>query len=427
MSSAVVFYTGVVPMNFDEQLFSVENGGVTSPEAFLAAGVSAGLKKSQNPDFALLYSQRACNFAGTFTSNLFPAAPVRLCRKRIQEQEYVRAVAVNSGIANACTGVRGDEDAQQMAQIVASGLKIAAGEVLVSSTGRIGVFLPMEKIQKGVELASAALSCDGGADAARAIMTTDTRKKEGAYSFVASNGQKITLGGMTKGAGMIAPHMLIAKPHATMLCYLTTDAKISNQDLAYFLENAVGQSFNCISVDNDMSTNDTCLLLANGASGVEITPGSPDGVLFMAALNRLTADLAKSMVADGEGASKLVTVEIKGAASKADAIRCAKAIADSMLCKTAWFGGDPNWGRILAAAGYSGATFQPENVMLDYDDMPVVRHGMDAGTSEEDLCKVIRKPAFTVHLNLGAGTAEHMVWTCDISYEYVKINADYHT
>ena len=212
-----------------------------------------------------------------------------------------------------------------------------------------------------------------------------------------------------------------------MLCYLTTDAAVSRDDLTVFLGRAVEQSFNRISVDNDMSTNDTCLLLANGASGVKIEAGTREGELFASALNRLTQALAQAMVMDGEGATKFVTVLVNGAASREDAEKCAKAIADSMLCKTAWFGKDPNWGRVLAAAGYSGAFFRPENVSLDYDEMPVCRHGMDAGTPESELCKVMARDKFTVKLDLGEGIHSATRWTSDISHEYVTINADYHT
>ena len=415
-------------MKSNDQLVSVvEGGGVTTPAAFLAAGVSSGLKKSGKPDLALLYSEKDCRFAGTFTSNLFPAAPVRLCRDRAVRQETVRAVVINSGIANACTGKRGYEDAQKTAEIAGKMLNIPPETVLVSSTGRIGPFLPMDKIEKGIRLASEALSRSGGTLAAQAIMTTDTRKKETACSFAASNGKTVTIGGMTKGAGMIAPRMCIAKPHATMLCYLTTDAEIDWNDLGDFLEQAVEQSFNRISVDNDMSTNDTCILMANGASGTRIKPGTPDAALFLEALKQVATSLAKNMVRDGEGSTKFVEVEVRGAASREDAVRCAKAIADSMLCKTAWFGADPNWGRVLAAAGYSGAGFNPDKVNLFYNQVPVVRGGMDAGTPEEDLCRILQGREFSIQLDLGAGSFEHTVWTSDISYEYVKINADYHT
>jgi len=405
----------------------IENGGVASALGFQAAGVVCGLKKSGKPDFAMLFSERPCHCAGTFTSNLFPAAPVQLCRERLTAGKNIRAVAVNSGIANACTGAAGFQQARETAEYAAKRLGISADEVLVSSTGRIGVLLPMDKIRKGIDMAAEKLSRDGGSEAVQAIMTTDTRPKQAAVSFTV-NGKTVTVGGMTKGAGMIAPHMLLAKPHATMLCYITTDAEIATSDLAGWLEEAVGRSFNRISVDNDMSTNDTCVLLANGASGVAITPDSEAAGKFRAALLQVTEYLAANMVMDGEGTTKIVAIEVTGAKTEADARICAKAIADSMLCKTAWFGCDPNWGRVLAAAGYSGAQFEPDNVSLDYDEMPVVRGGMDAGTPESELVTVLkRKPGFTVKIGLGAGSASWYVWTSDISYEYVKINADYHT
>ena len=403
----------------------VENGSVTSPAGFRASGVSCGLKKSGKPDFAMLFSEQPCNFAGTFTSNLFPAAPVQLCRERCASRETVRAVVVNSGVANACTGLTGYQSAVQTAEKTAARLGIEPEDVLVSSTGRIGVQLPMEKIAAGINMAADQLSADGGHAASEAIITTDTRPKTTAVSFE-YEGKTVTVGGMTKGAGMIAPRMLLAKPHATMLCYITTDAAIDNATLGNWLEDAVDKSFNRITVDNDMSTNDTCLIFANGASGVKISAGNGEE-LFRKALVMVVQYLAKNMVMDGEGTTKMVSVEVTGAASEADARRCAKAIADSMLCKTAWFGCDPNWGRVLAAAGYSGATFQPENVSLDYDEMPVVRGGMDAGTPEAELVEVLRRNSFMLKLDLGAGNASHNIWTSDISYEYVKINADYHT
>ena len=409
------------------ELDFVENGGVTSPEGFVAAGVCAGLKKSGKPDMALLFSETDCAFAGTFTSNLFPAAPVQLCRERVANEKTVRGVVVNSGVANACTGLEGYRNALETAGYAAEKLGVEAGKILVSSTGRIGTFLPMDVIRHGIDLAVKSLSHEGGAAAANAIITTDTRPKEVAVSF-AVDGKSVTIGGMTKGAGMIAPHMIPAIPHATMLCYITTDAEIDNATLREFLTDAVETSFNRITVDNDMSTNDTCVIMANGASQVKID--STSGALadtFREALSLVTKHLARNMVMDGEGSTKCVTVEVRGAASESDAVKCCRAICDSMLCKTAWFGCDPNWGRVLAAAGYSGAVFSPENVNLEYDEMPVVRNGMDAGTPEDELANIMRRSEFTIYLDLGEGQESYQMWTSDISYDYVKINADYHT
>lgn len=414
-------------MNFTQLLKTIENGGVTSPAGFEAAGVVCGLKKSGNKDLALVFSQAPCNAAGTFTSNLFPAAPVVLCKERIQAKNTIRAVVVNSGVANACTGEPGMANARLTCEETAKCLGIAPGQVLPCSTGRIGVQLPMDKIFNGIHEAVAKKNSAGGHDAALAIMTTDTRCKETAVQ-VEIDGKVVTVGGMTKGAGMIAPHMFPAVPHATMLCTVTTDAAVSPEDLTKFLTDAVAVSFNRITVDNDMSTNDTCFLLANGLSCAEIVyDGSDTASKFAAAVTHVVQVLARGMVMDGEGSSKFVEVRVTGARDAHDAHLCAKAIADSMLCKTAWFGGDPNWGRVLAAAGYSGAHFSPENVSLDYDEMPVVRRGMDAGTPEESLCIVMKRREFTVKLDLGEGTAADIMWTSDITYDYVKINADYHT
>lgn len=402
----------------------VENGGVASPAGFRAAGIVCGLKRNQAADLAMLASDFPCSFAGTFTSNLFPAAPVQLCKERVLKQDKVRAVVVNSGVANACVGLGGYDDAVKMAEITARELKIKPEEVLVSSTGRIGVRLPMDIIEKGIGIAAKELSYEGGAAAARAIMTTDTRPKELAISFLV-DGKRVTIGGMCKGAGMIAPLMTV--PHATMLCYITTDADVSKELLSSMLGAAVSESFNRVTVDGDMSTNDTVIIMANGASGVRIEPGTKAAESFRTALNMVTVNLARSIAMDGEGATKFVSVEVTGAANDTEAENCARTIANSMLCKTAWFGCDPNWGRVLAAAGRSGAVFSPENVSLDYEDMPVVRNGVDAGTPEKELCEVMARNEFTIHLNLGEGNGEFTVWTCDISHEYVTINADYHT
>ena len=412
--------------NGTTQIELIENGSVTSPAGFLAAGVVAGFKKSKKSDFAMLFSQYDCNAAGTFTSNLFPAAPVQLCRKRIEDRTPIRAVIVNSGVANACTGKEGYDNSCKSARMTADILNLKEENILTASTGRIGVQLPMDILAKGIKMASEALSVNGGFDAAQAIMTTDTKPKSVAVKFQI-NGKTVTVGGMTKGAGMIAPGMIVCRPHATMLCFITTDAAVSADDLTEFLNASVDQSFNRITVDNDMSTNDTCVVLANGASGVEIKAGTPEADLFCDALNTVTAVLARAMVMDGEGVTKFVAVEVKGAANDHDARICARAIANSMLCKTAWFGCDPNWGRVLAAAGYSGAKFNPDLVNMDYDEMAVIRGGMDAGTPESTLCEVMKRREFTIHLNLGAGDAEHTIWTSDISHDYVTINADYHT
>ncbi len=402
----------------------IENGGITSPKGFQAAGVCAGLKRNGALDMAMIYSEKPCSFSGTFTTNLFPAAPVQLCKERVLKEDKIQAVIVNSGVANACTGLEGYRNAEAMARLTAAELNLAPGMVMVSSTGRIGNQLPMDKIEAGIKAAAKALRPDGGAEAAKAIMTTDTKPKEIALTF--SVGDKVvTVGGICKGAGMIAPKMAV--PHATMLCYITTDCMISNKQLSSMLGEVVDDSFNKVTVDGDMSTNDTVIVMANGASGAEIREGSLDEQHFKTALTMVAQHLARSIAMDGEGSTKFVSVEVSGAANDSEAELCARTVANSLLCKTAWFGCDPNWGRVLAAAGRSGANFSAENVSLDYDEMPVVRNGMDAGVPESELARVLKRGEFTIKLNLGEGHGTFTVWTSDVSYDYVKINADYHT
>lgn len=412
-------------MGTNTQFDFVENGSVTSPLGFLACGVVAGLKRNKNADLAMIFSEKDCSFAATFTSNLFPAAPVQYDREVCAASKTIRAVVANSGVANACTGLEGYQNVRKMAEITASALSIPVEQVMIGSTGRIGVQLPMDVIENGIRMGAKALSAAGGSNAAKAIMTTDTRPKEIAISFLA-DGRRVTLGGMCKGAGMISPKMVIA-PHATMLCFLTTDAEIDNALLSRLLAKSVEGSFNHITVDNDMSTNDTVVLMANGVSGVKIEEGSAAAEQFAEALAMVTEHLARSIVFDGEGVTKFVTVEVTGAADEKDAELAARAIANSPLCKTAWFGCDPNWGRILAAAGYSGAVFSQENVSLDFDETPVVRDGLDAGTPEAELAELMKHREFAVRIHLGEGNASATVWTGDFTYDYVKINADYHT
>lgn len=402
----------------------IDGGSVTSVPGFRAAGVTAGFKRSGAPDFAMIASDVPANFAGAFTSCTFAAAPVQVCRKRVLESEYLRAAAINSGNANACTGATGIANAERTCELVAVRLGIKPEEVAVSSTGRIGVQMPMATIERGIDLAAAALSDKGGPTAAEAIMTTDTVPKSVALQLEIG-GKTVTIGAMTKGAGMIDPAMTV--PHATMLCYITTDVKADNALLRDMIGANVADSFNRITVDGDMSTNDTTIVMANGLSGVELKAGTPEAALFQEALLTVMQDLARRMVMDGEGATKFVTVKVVHSRSKENAKLCAEAVANSLLCKTAWFGGDPNWGRVVAALGYSGATFDPDKTDIYYDGMPVVRQGGDAGTPESALCGIVKQREFTVLVDQNEGDAEYWVWTSDISYEYVKINADYHT
>lgn len=405
----------------------IENGSVSSPAGFQASGIVCGLKRSGAPDMAMIFSPRPCTAEAAFTSNLFAAAPVEYDRDLIARQMPIHAVVVNSGNANACTGAQGLDDARKTAEHAANLLKVMPEQVMVSSTGRIGVPMPMDIILSGVDKAVAELSPDGGVNAAKAIMTTDTVEKHVAVGLKVGD-SFICIGGMTKGAGMIAPKLRMQPPQATMLCYITTDACIEREALHQCLANALGKSFNRITIDGDTSTNDTVLALANGAAGNDmIKQGTPEYEAFCEAFEYIVANLAKRMVLDGEGVSKFVEINVKGAKSDMDAKICAEAIANSALCKTAWFGCDPNWGRILCAAGYCGIDFDPSKTSLKYDGIDVVKGGMDAGASEESLVEVLKRREWRLDLDLASGNGAYTVWSCDLTYDYVKINADYHT
>ena len=402
----------------------LENGSPTSVPGFRAAGVTAGFKRSGAPDFALLASDVPAESAGVFTSCRFAAAPVLYCKELLKKQNRIQAVAINSGIANACTGAQGLESSRKTAGIVAAALGIEPDAVAVASTGRIGVQMDLDLIEKAVGLAVPALSADGGCSAAQAIMTTDTVPKAAAVQLEIA-GKTVTIGAMTKGAGMINP--CLQGLHATMLCFITTDAKVGREQLQCILEKTAADSFNRITVDGDMSTNDTVLLFANGKSGAEIAPGSAEEEQFVQALLALMQRLARMMVKDGEGATKVVTIEVVNAASKEDARLAAESVANSLLCKTAWFGNDPNWGRIAAALGYSGAVFDPEKCDICIDGIAVMKQGCDSGVPEAEMAEHVKKAEFTILCDLNCGNGNYWVWSSDISYEYVKINADYHT
>ena len=402
----------------------LDNGSVSSPAGFKAAGVTAGFKKSGAADCAMIYSELPCNAAGAFTSCVFAAAPVRVCQEKLAGHTPIHACFINSGNANACTGENGMENARKTCRMVAEALNINEDSVLVSSTGRIGVQMPMDVVQKGVTLSAASLSADGGVAASKAIMTTDTVNKSVALELTLPEG-KIRIGAMTKGAGMIDPSMRVL--HATMLCYITTDAEVSSADLQKVLDRDIESSFNRITIDGDMSTNDTTILMANGASGIKITADSPAFDIFANAVLEVMQSLARQMVMDGEGATKFIEVKVVNAKNYDDAKKLAEAVANSLLCKTAWFGCDPNWGRVVAALGYAKVDFNPDLVNIYYDGIPVVRDGGDAGTPEEDLADVMKKREFTVLCDMNCGDVDYWVWTSDVTYEYVKINADYHT
>jgi glutamate N-acetyltransferase/amino-acid N-acetyltransferase len=387
----------------------ITEGGVLAPAGFLGGAVAAGIKnpKAERLDLALIVSDSVCSAAGTFTTNKVKAAPVLISMEHIKGGK-ARAVVLNSGNANACTGAGGLKAASQMAAATAKKIRAKSNEVLVCSTGRIGVAMPVPRIKSG--LTALQLSRGDHLSIARAIMTSDTFPKHIALTVKTAAGV-FHVGGIAKGAGMIDPTM------ATMLCVITTDAAVPAPMLRRVLRQVVENSFNRITVDGDMSTNDTVLVLANGASGVK-----PDEDEFIAALQQVAEVLARSIVLDGEGVSKFVEVEVLGAASKKDAKAAAEAVANSTLVKCAWAGNDPNWGRIMDALGYCGAKLAESKISIAYDGLPIVQGGLLAATSWKKLQAIAAQPQFRITINLGLGNATHEVWTTDLTEEYVRLN-----
>lgn len=403
-------------------MFSEKNAaaGVTFPKGFKAAGVKAGIKKSGNLDLALIYTEKEAAVAGVFTKNAVAAAPVIVSREVVKGGK-AHAIVANAGCANACTGETGLANARKMAALAAAEVGCVPDEVLVGSTGIIGVNLPMDKLEAGIKAAAAELSEDGSKNAGNAIITTDTYSKACSCE-VEIGGQAVRFGAIAKGSGMIQPNM------ATMLCYITTDANISSQLMQKALSEIVEVSFNMISVDGDMSTNDTVLLLANGASGAaEITDGSPEYDKFYATLKEICQELSKRIAADGEGATKFLTINVSGTKTFEDAKTVAMSIAKSPLVKTAFFGEDPNWGRVICAVGYAGIPMVPEKTVIKFGGVPVYANGLGAEFNEDDIHKVMAEHDIVIDVEMGMGDAKATVWSCDFSYEYVKINGEYHT
>ncbi|WP_428845472.1 bifunctional glutamate N-acetyltransferase/amino-acid acetyltransferase ArgJ [Azotosporobacter soli] len=391
------------------------------PQGFYGGGVKAGIKKSGKEDVAVLYSKVPANGAAVFTTNTMAAAPVVVSRRVVQNGK-VQAIVVNSGCANACTGVQGQVDAQAMAHQTAGLLNVAQDEVIVASTGVIGVPLPMGKISAGIKSAVEKSSADGFEDVKLAMMTTDTFPKTCSVDFTLG-GKPVRIAGLAKGSGMIHPNM------ATMLCFIMTDADIEADVLQTALKHAVDQSFHRITVDGDSSTNDMVAVLANALAGnAAITKAAgEDYGAFLKALTAVCIHLAKLVARDGEGATKFLEITVQGATSEADAHKAAMAIAKSPLVKTAFFGQDPNWGRILCAVGYSEAAADPEKVSLTIGGLPVVKEGQGVADQTGALKDVMAEHDINVVVDLGVGSEAATVWTCDFSYEYVKINGEYHT
>lgn len=396
-------------------------GSVTAPKGFLAQGVEAEIKYKNKKDVAVIYSEEPCAAAGVFTTNIVHAACIDWNRTALEENE-AQAIVVNSGNANACTGQQGELDTAQMAFLVAKALGLEATDVLVASTGVIGMAMPMENIHRGIAAAVASLSPFGAENAAQAIMTTDLVSKEAAVELELK-GRKVTIGAIAKGSGMIHPNM------ATMLAFVTTDAAISGACLKQALKTAAERTFNMISVDGDTSTNDMALVLANGRAGNEKIndSASADYQAFSAALEFVCADLARKIARDGEGATCLMEVQVKRAISAAQARTIARSITTSSLVKTAVFGEDPNWGRILAAAGYSGADLNPSTVDIYLGRVQVAANGMGLAFDNEAAKAELQGEHVIITVDLKAGQEEATAWGCDLGYDYIRINADYRT
>ena len=405
---------------------NIIDGGVTSPKGFKAAGTRAGIKAGKtNKDMAMIYSEVPAATAGTFTRNVVKAAPVLWDNKVVEEEKIAQAVIVNSGVANACTGDEGYQDAKKMAELTAQALNVNENQVLVASTGVIGFTLPMDVIATGIDKLKDMISesRESAADAATAIMTTDTHKKEIAVEFEIA-GTKVTMGAMCKGSGMIHPNM------GTMLGFITTDADIDQALLSKALKETIEDTFNMVSVDGDTSTNDTVVILANGMAGnAKITSEDADYETFKQVLKEVNTYLAKQIAADGEGATRLFQVDVVGAPDKETAKVLAKSIVTSNLTKCAVYGQDANWGRILCAMGYSGAQFDPYKVDIvissEKGDIKLVENGKATAFDEELATEILSPSVVIATADIKSGDEKATAWGCDLTYDYVKINADY--
>ena len=408
----------------NEKIKMIE-GGVTAAKGFMAASTAAGIKYKNRQDMAMIYSKEPCKSAGTFTTNLVKAAPVKWDKNQVTSGADAQAVIINAGIANACTGEEGMGYCAQTAKAAAETLGVAEDGVLVASTGVIGMQLPIDKIAAGVKAMVPLLgdSLEKGTEASKAIMTTDTKNKQVAVQ-IDMNGTTVTIGGMCKGSGMIHPNM------CTMLGFVTTDAAISKEMLQKALSANIKDTFNMVSVDGDTSTNDTVLLLANGMAGnPEITEEGADFDKFMEALNYINTCLSKKIAGDGEGATALFEVKIVGAKTKEDAVTLSKSVVTSSLTKAAIYGHDANWGRILCAMGYSGAQFDPEKVDLFFESkagkIQIIENGTAVDYSEAEATKILSEPEVTAIADVKMGDKTATAWGCDLTHGYIEINADY--
>ena len=397
---------------------NLEGGGVASPHGYLAAGISTGVKESGAKDLALVYSTRPANAAAVYTTNKVQGAPIAVDREHLADGR-ARAVILNSGNANVCNGDAGLDHARRMCSLAASELGLGTEEVLVCSTGVIGVPLPIGKIEAGIPRIVAALSDEGGAEAAEAIMTTDTVPKSCAVEVELASGTAV-VGAMAKGAAMIAPNM------ATMLSVVTTDVAVHGGKLQELLSQAIRRTFNCITVDGDMSTSDTVILMANGGASPEEL-GERDGERLYEGIEHVCRQMAQEIARDAEGSSKLIAISVRGAATEAEARKVGLAVANSCLVKTAAFGNDPNWGRILCAMGYAGVDFDPGRARVSLCGTGIYGDGAGLAYDEAELSAAMQADEIAIDIDLAMGGAATQIFTCDLTYEYVRLNAEYTT
>ncbi len=400
------------------EMKKLSSKNIVSPKGFTAAGVHCGIKHKKK-DLAILISDVPASVAGVFTTNAVQAAPIKVTKEVVYHTRKMQAVIVNSGNANACTGKQGLADAYEMQQLAAQKLGIDAGLIGVASTGVIGEIMKMEPVKKGVTLLKPDSKLENGIDFAQAIMTTDTVMKNTTYATII-DGKEVLVAGAAKGSGMIEPNM------ATMLGFITTDANIDSEELQKALSSVTDCTFNSITVDGDTSTNDTVIVMANGLAGNEpLSPAHPEWENFYTALRLVAEDLAKSIARDGEGATKLIEVEVAGAVSDEEARKIAKSVVGSPLVKTAVFGCDANWGRIIAAVGYSGATVDPDKITIKIGGTTMVENGEPIKFSEEELIEILKQPEVKIYVSLEVGEGQGFAWGCDLTYDYVQINASY--
>ena len=400
------------------EMKKLSSNNIVSPKGFTAAGVHCGIKKEKK-DLAILVSEVPASVAGVFTTNAVQAAPLKVTKEVVYNSQKMQAIIVNSGNANACTGKQGVADAYEMQALAATKLGIEPYLVGVASTGVIGEIMNMEPVVKGVEMLNPNNDLESGMNFAQAILTTDTVMKNTTYATVI-DGKEVLVSGTAKGSGMIEPNM------ATMLGFITTDANIESDELQKALSEITNLTFNAITVDGDTSTNDTVVVLANGLAGNQpLTPAHPEWNNFYTALRLVAEDLAKAIARDGEGATKLIEVEVDGAISDEEARKIAKTVVGSPLVKTAVFGCDANWGRIIAAVGYSGATVDPEKITIKIGGATMVEKGEPIKFSEEELIEILKQSDVKIYVSLEVGEGHGYAWGCDLTYDYVQINASY--